>query len=237
MDCIETQGKTVDQAVEAALNELGVGKEDVDIEVLDEGSGGLFGIGGSPATVRVTVAREETPVSVSDEETDDAGPDTVSGVGEVVEALETILDLMNVDAAIDIEESDEDIVISIESDDAAVLIGRRGKCLNSLQFILNRIVSRERRHEKRVVVDVEGYRKRRRESLTDMAERMADKANRSGREVRLQPLDPRDRRTVHVALRDYPGVDTYSVGEGLYRSVIVSPEGESRPGGRRSSGR
>lgn len=237
MDSIETQGKTVEQAVKTALDELGVSEENADVEVLDEGHGGLFGIGGSPASVRVTVKTEET-VDDGPDEDDDGGPDEDETdrpergpTGGPEEVLGTLLDLMDIEATINVDETDEDIYLSIDSEDAAVLIGRRGKCLNSLQFILNRIVSRGERHDKRIIVDVEGYRERRRESLTAMAERSAEKAVRSGREVQLQPLDPQDRRTVHIALREYPGVDTHSVGEGLYRTVIVTPEGGGRSRG------
>jgi spoIIIJ-associated protein len=229
MESIEMKGKTVEIAVDAAIEQLGVGRDNVDIEVLDEGHSGLFGIGGSPASVRVTVKSDQTEVPDEIDTTTeiDAINTADEGAGPK-DVLEKMLDLMNIDGAVKQTEDDEDIYLDIDSPDAAVLIGRRGKCLNSLQFIMNRMVRRQDRNDKRLVVDIEGYRERRRKSLTEMAEHTAEKVCDSGREVRLQPLDPQDRRTVHIALREYPGVDTYSVGEGSYRSVVVCPEGASR---------
>ncbi|MCD6288787.1 MAG: protein jag [Candidatus Hydrogenedentes bacterium] len=235
MESIETQGKTVEAAVESALDALGVGRDDVDIEVLDEGHGGLFGLGGSPAAVRVTVRRDTvradqqtvTENDTENVEVEDNGEcdaeDDYAG-DEPEDVLATLLDLMNIEGTIERTDHDDDVLLEIDSDDAALLIGRRGKCLNSLQFMVNRIVRRQEGFKRRVIVDVEGYRERRRESLTEMAERMAAKSCQSGKEVHLQPLDPQDRRTIHIALRDYPGVDTYSVGEGSYRAVVISPD-------------
>jgi len=214
---VESEAKSVEEAVELALRELEVERGQVDIEVLAEPRSGLFGLGSAHARVRVTVK--------------EAGPDPFDIATDLIE-------LMGIDASIEQHDDDEEVYLSIESQDAALLIGQRGRCLNSLQFMVNRIAGRWQRFNKRIVVDVAGYRDRRRDSLTAMAERQAEKAKRTRREVRLQPLDPQDRRAVHMALRDDPDVETYSVGEGLYRTLVISPEeGSGRSGGPRSRDR
>jgi len=208
---VESEAKTVEEAVELALQQLEVDREQVDVEILAEPRSGLFGLGSAQARVRVTVR--------------ETGADPFDIVTDLIE-------LMGIDASITRSDDDEEVYLSIESEDAALLIGQRGRCLNSLQFLVNRIAGRRQRFNKRIVVDVAGYRDRRRESLTATAERQAEKAKRTGREVRLQPLDPQDRRAVHLALKDDPDVETYSVGEGLYRTLVISPEeGSGRSGG------
>jgi len=207
MHSIESEGKTVEEAVESALEQLEVSREQVDVEVIEEPHGGLFGLGSSPACVRVTV------------KAGDDGPHAV---------LTTLLDLMGIEGTVTERSGDSEIYLKIESPDAALLIGRGGRCLNSLQFLVNRMLNRQGKLDKRVIVDVAGYRERRQQSLTAMAERLAEKAKRTGREVRLHPLDPQDRRAVHLALKDDPAVDTHSVGDGIYRTVVINPEGSNR---------
>jgi len=213
LQSVECEGRTVEEAVETACEQLGVTQDQVDIEVFAEPRSGLFGIGSASARVRVTVrSDEDLPTQV----------------------LGTLLDLMGIESEISRYEDDDEVFLSVESPDAALLIGRRGKCLNSLQFLVNRMISRKERLEKRIVVDVDGYRERRSDSLAAMAERQAEKARRTRREVRLQPLDPQDRRSVHMALRDDPAVETHSIGEGIYRTVVISPVKSGRRRGQGS---
>jgi len=214
---VESEAKSVEEAVELALQQLEVERGQVDVEVLAEPRSGLFGLGSAEARVRVTVK--------------EVGADPFDIAADMIE-------LMGIDASITRNDSDDEICLSIESQDAALLIGQHGRCLNSLQFMVNRIAGRRQRFNKRIVVDVAGYRDRRRDSLMAMAERQAEKAKRTRREVRLHPLDPQDRRAVHMALKDDPDVETYSVGEGLYRTLVISPqEGFGRSGGPRSRDR
>lgn len=214
---VEFEAKSVDEAVELALRELDVEREQVTVEVLAEPRSGLFGLGSAQARVRVTVCE---------------------AVADPYDIAVDLIELMGIDASITQSDDDDEIYLSIESEDAALLIGQRGRCLNSLQFLVSRIAGRRQRFGKRIVVDVAGYRDRRRDSLTAMAERQAEKAKRAGREVRLQPLDPQDRRAVHMALKDDPDVETFSVGEGLYRTLVISPDQDSgRSGGPRSRDR
>ena len=215
MESIEQTGRTVDDAVEAALRTLGVSRDDVEVEVLAEESRGLLGIlGTSEARVRVTLKA------------------TVAS--RALETLKRILELMGVEADADIT-ADEPEAVSIEitgSQDLGLLIGKRGQTLAALQLIVAMMANRDQPSEKRkrIVLDAEGYRARRERTVSAMARSAAQRAKRSGRPVTIESLTPRERRIVHLALADEPGVSTRSEGEDPHRSVIISP----RSGMRRS---
>jgi spoIIIJ-associated protein len=215
-EAVEASGKTVDEAVENGLAELGVERHEVTVEVLAEGKAGLFGIGGEPARVRLSAVTSEDP------EGDD--------VGFAKETLETMLRLMCIDAdvAVRAPETPGDgvglskAVFDVTGDDLGVLIGRRGSTLASLQYVMNVIVSRKFRGNAPFAIDVEGYRRRREESLQALAFRMADRVRDSGRSVTLEPMPPNERRIVHLALAKDPTVVTTSVGEGDARKVAIN---------------
>ncbi len=215
-DSVEASGKTVDEAVENALGELGLERHEVTVKVLSEGRGGLFGIGGEPARVRVGPVSFEQP-----------GGDEV---GFAKETLETMLRLMAVEASVTVRapETPGDgvgltkAVLDVEGEDLGVLIGRRGSTLGSLQYMVNLIVSRKYQNHAPFAVDVEGYRRRREESLRALAFRMADRVRETGRSVTLEPMPANERRIVHLALAKDPTVGTSSVGEGESRKVAIS---------------
>jgi spoIIIJ-associated protein len=208
MRSIEQAGRNVEEAVQAALKALGVTREQADIEVLAEETRGLLGIlGHTEAKVRVT-----------------AKP----GVADkALEVLSQILQHMGIDATPEITSDDAEAVqINIHGDaDLGLLIGKRGQTLAALQLITAMMANREQPAEvrKKVLLDAEGYRERRERALTSMAESAAERAKRTGREVRLEALTPRERRIVHMALADDPAVSTRSEGEDPERIVIVSP--------------
>ena len=208
MRSIEQAGRNVEEAVQAALKALGVTREQADIEVLAEETRGLLGIlGHTEAKVRVTVKP-----GVAD---------------EAVEVLSRILHHMGIDATPEITADDADAVqINIRGgSDLGLLIGKRGQTLAALQLITAMIANRQQPAElrKKVILDAEGYRERRERALTSMAQSAAERAKRTGREVRLEALTPRERRIVHMALADDPGVSTRSEGEDPERIVIVTP--------------
>lgn len=126
--------------------------------------------------------------------------------------------------------------LNIESEDGAILIGRKGRTLSAMQYLINRMISRGDTAEntERLIVDVGGYVDRRRESLEDMARNLAEKAKSTGRNMRLKPMSPQERRIVHVTLQDDADVRTFSLGESLYRSVVISPKNASPDGPTRS---
>ena len=212
---VEATGKTVDDAVEDGLAELGLERHEVTIEVLSEGRGGLFGIGGEPARVRLQPVSYETP------EGDD--------VAYAKETLDSLLSLMGIEAVTSVRapETPGDGVglvkalIDVEGDDLAILIGRRGSTMASVQYLLNVMVSRKFRNNAPFAIDVEGYRQRREKSLCDLAFRMAERVRETGRAVTLEPMPANERRIVHLALSKDPTVMTSSVGEGEARKVAI----------------
>ena len=214
-ESIEATGKTVEEAIENGLAELGLERHDVTVEVLSEGRGGLFGIGGVPARVRLG------PVSFEQPE------------GEEVEfarqTLETLLGLISVEAEISVRAPKTPgdgvglvkAVLDINGGDLGILIGRRGSTMASLQYLLNLMVSRRFKGQGPFAIDVEGYRQRREMSLRDLAFRMAERVRATGRTVTLEPMPANERRIVHLALSKDPTVGTESVGEGESRKVAI----------------
>ena len=208
MRAIEQSGRNVEEAIQAALKALGVTREQAEIEVLAAETRGLLGIlGHTEAKVRVTVK---------------------PGVADrAVEVLSRILGYMGIEATPELTSDDADAVqINIRGgSDLGLLIGKRGQTLAALQLITAMIANRGQPMEerKKVILDAEGYRERREQALTSMAHNAAERAKRTGREVRLEALTPRERRIVHMALAEDSGVSTRSEGEDPDRIVIVAP--------------
>jgi spoIIIJ-associated protein len=235
MESYEFEGKTTEDAIENASRELNIASEDMDIDVLEPGSAGIFGlVGGKKAKVRVTIKHAEEPeeafhpdferILEDDEEKteiveDESGEDVVLAK----DALEKILSLIPVETTVTARRSDNHIMLDIEGDNSGLLIGRRGKTLDALQFIVNKIVNKTLEKKTRIVVDSEKYRMRRKESLTQLALRMGDKAKRIRKPVTTNPMNPGDRRIVHLALKEDSELDTRSRGEGLLKKVAIIP--------------
>lgn len=155
---------------------------------------------------------------------DDIDPDDLSDKArQAVEVVEGLLDRMGFDAYIEEIIEDERIEIDLTGDDAGRVIGKKGQTLDALQFLVNKVVNRFPEGRRHVILDVEGYRERRDDSLRDMAERLADKATRTSKAISLSPMPARERRVIHLALADYPGVTTRSDGEGPDRRVRIIP--------------
>lgn len=203
MKMVEKSGKTIDEAIEAALAELGVGRENVEIEVLEEGNKGIFGIiGVRLARVRLTV--KDDPA------------------GRAVAFLEEIFKSMNVQAQIDVKMNGDDIYICFSGKDLGILIGRRGDTLDALQYLVNLAVNKSGEKRVKIVLDVEEYRKRREETLVKLAHRLSDKVKRTKKNVVLEPMNPHERRVIHTALQNDPSVYTFSQGNEPYRKVVIS---------------
>jgi spoIIIJ-associated protein len=241
-----TEGPTIEEAVDAALEELGVQADAAEYEVVEEPSKGIFG-SGKPAKVRVWLKpsfiaslkpedEEEDEAEVEDEPLPEAlrnetpRPElTEEELDKVADSavaiIQRILAGFGIEASIDEYEGDDgEIILDIVGGDLALLIGRHGKTLDSLQTLVGAATSRQLGFRYPIVVDVEGYRGRRREKLEDMARRTADRAARQGRPVKLRPMTSYERRLVHMALRDDRRVVTASEGEDPARSVVVSPK-------------
>jgi spoIIIJ-associated protein len=145
-------------------------------------------------------------------------------------ALRDILDRMGIDAEVSAFDDGERIFLDAHGAESGLIIGKKGATLDALQYIVNRIVSKKPNDGPGVVVDAEGYRGRREDSLADLARRLAEKAVKTGRPVPVEPMNPADRRIVHVTLVDHPGVTTESDGEGLFRRVVIYPKAATSAG-------
>jgi spoIIIJ-associated protein len=229
MKSIEISARTVAEAVELALAQLGKDRDEVAIAVLESGEGG------EEALVRVTVVDD-------DEEEEEAAPapqaeGNIAAVSATARRiLEELLERMDIQAYVTAVttrvpgqkgEPEDTITLHVEGADEeamGLLIGRRGETLRSLQFLLNLLVSRRVQKWPQIVVDVGNYRQRRQESLEGLARRMAERVAQTGRSLMLEPMGAYERRIVHLALRDDPTVYTESAGEGENRKVVIFPK-------------
>jgi spoIIIJ-associated protein len=208
----EFEGKTTEEALENASRELALQPEELNFDILEPGSAGIFGlVGGKKAKIRITLEKPEEAISEN-------------GVQLAREALEKILGLIPVETTVNAEQTDGKIVLSIEGDTSGLLIGRRGKTLDALQYIVNKIVNKALDKKTYVVVDSENYRKRREESLTQLALKMGDKAKKIKKPVSTNLLNPHDRRIVHLTLQEDIDLDTKSRGDGLLKKVVIIPK-------------
>jgi spoIIIJ-associated protein len=264
---LEVIAPSIEEAVAQGLADLGLSEDAVDVEVLDGGTRGLFGIGSRQARVRLTIKsiRSENrieavavvppdPVSevVAAQSEDLEQPETVDvdravEVKEAAQSLpsadtdmalrvarETVLELlekMKIEAEVTSSFAKEDeargrdaLVVDIEGDDLSVLIGPRAETLSALQYIASLIVGKELGHSITLVVDVQGYRRRRSQQIRQLALRMADQAVKTGKRQSLEPMPASERRLVHIELRDHPQVITESVGEEPHRKVTIIPK-------------
>lgn len=229
-------GANVDEAIAAGLSALGLPREWVQIEVLDEGSPGFLGLGARPARVRVIpIAPPEpevasAPAEVEPEPAPTEEPDLEgiarSVAGELLERLGIEAEVRTRQAEAETEGEVPPLILDIRGEKAEVLIGRRGETLAAFQHIVRLLVGRRMVGRFNLVVDVNGYKRQRERSLRRLARRMAEKAVRTGRTVRLEPMPAYERRIVHLALRDHPDVTTESIGEGKRRRVTIIPRKE-----------
>ena len=201
---IETEGTTVDDAIERALTQLNVAREAVTIDILSEPTKGILKFGAKPARVRAT-RREDA----------DSAPDTI---------LKELLNRMGINADIEAEEIEGNTQLNMLTDVPALLIGRHGQTLDALERLLNCILNKESDARNRVFIDAAGYRVRREQSIVELAHQVAAKVRHTGREVVLAPMSPRDRRIIHLTLKTDNVVHTYSQGEGDTRRVVVTTE-------------
>ncbi|HZK00155.1 MAG TPA: RNA-binding cell elongation regulator Jag/EloR [Tissierellaceae bacterium] len=205
MKYVIKQSKTVDDAVKDALLELDVTEDDVEIEVIEEASKGLFGIiGTKEAKVKVTLVYDP--------------------INHAREFIDKILVSMTIKGDVDIRKEEDVLYVDItgvDPDDKGIIIGKRGNTLDSIQYLLSLAINRNRDKYTRISLDIEDYRKRREETLIRLAEKMADKAKYTNRPVKLEPMNPSERRIIHSALQKYNGVTTYSEGNEPFRRVVI----------------
>jgi len=241
---LEVIAPTVEEAIARGAAELGLPQEELEVEVLDEGSKGFLGLSGRQARVRLSVAVEDRAgSSAADLEPGEAAqllesaeaatqigapgadPRTVQVTQDTVQELIKLLGLeAQVRAAwgpADPEARTQPLMVDVRGEDLGILIGRRGETLSALQYITRLIVAKELQQQVAVVIDIEGYRARREQQLQRLALKIADQAVELARTMELEPMPANERRVIHMALRDHPAVRTESVGEGVSRKVTI----------------
>jgi len=215
MTTYEFEGKNTEEAIQNASHELNLPVEDLSIDIVEPGSAGIFGLVGiKKARIKVEKIGEKGEPTANDR----------TGLQIAHEALENILALIPITTVVNSQKADGTIVLNIEGDKSGLLIGKKGKTLDALQFIVNKIVNKELGKRTRVSIDAENYRERRKELLVQLALRMGDKAKRIKKPVTINPLNPRDRRIIHLTLKQDKGLETKSRGEGLHKKVIIIPK-------------
>jgi len=205
MKSVEKSGRTKEEAIAEALSDLGATEDQVEIEIFEETTKGLFGFLGAK-TVKVRVVLKE---------------DLSQKAGLF---LRELLVNMGIPAQVEIFKRKDNITLNINGKELGVLIGKHGQTLDALQYLINLAVNKDKSEKERIVVDVEGYRRRREETLKRLAINVADKVKRERRKKVLEPMSPHERRIIHATLQGYKEVFTYSEGVDPYRHVIISPQ-------------
>ncbi len=199
---VEKEARTVEEAIQLALDELQIELEDADVEILSEGSKAVLGLfGGKEAKVRVTANISDTKV--------------------IANFLNGLLETMQITPRMEINDQGDSITVEIYGEDVGSLIGKHGDTLQAITYLANLILNKEKTEYKRVVIDVENYRKQREEALNRMAAKAAERVTRYKRPVTMDPMPSYERRIIHTALQNHRYVETISQGEEPYRCVVV----------------
>ena len=197
-------GKTVEQAIEEGLSTLNVERKDVNITIFEEGTqGGFLGLGSKKAKIGIEIKNNDYK--------------------KAIKFLEGIFDILKVTATCEIEEKEDKIIINIISTSSSKIIGYRGEILDSLQTLTSALYNVNQEEYKRIVIDCENYREKRKETLTSLAKKLAEKAVKTGRKVNLEAMNPYERRIIHSSLSDNDQVKTESIGVEPSRHVVIIP--------------
>ena len=199
---IEKKAKTKEEAIELALAELGVSLEEVEIEVIEEGSKGFLGLGGKDAVVKVSY-----------------NPDSEK---RATDFLNNIFEITKEDVTVDSEIDGEVLKINLSGPDMGIVIGKRGETLDALQHLTSLVVNRGDKSFLKVSLDAENYREKRNVALEELAGKLANKVMRTGRNQTLEPMNAYERRIIHSALQNHETVTTYSIGQGVNRKVVIA---------------
>jgi spoIIIJ-associated protein len=198
-------GQTVKEAVESALAQLQITEDRADISVVDEGKKGIFGIfGARPAVVKVSVIKDP--------------------IEEAEKFLLDVSEKMGAPVTIDVEKNGKQVKFILSGEKIALLIGKRGQTLNSLQFLTQLVINRFSGQYLNVMVDAEHYRERRNDTLIQLAQRLAQKAVQTKKEVSLEPMPSYERKIIHTALVENKKIKTYSSGEDPHRHIVIAPK-------------
>lgn len=205
MKFVVKTSKTIEDALKEALLELDAKEDEVKVEIIDEPSKGLFGlIGAKDAKIKVTLIND--PIEIADN------------------FLSKVLTSMGINATNHIKKDGSILTVDVKNispSDMGILIGKRGNTLDSIQYLLSLAINKNRENYLKVIVDSEGYREKREETLVRLASKMAEKARLSKRPIKLEPMNPYERRVIHSTLQSFEGVNTYSEGDEPYRRVVI----------------
>jgi spoIIIJ-associated protein len=217
---IEKEARSAEEAIEEICKELGKDREELEFEVIEGKSRGIFGLmGNKKVKVRASLKGEQRDQEKA-QEAQETGDDTLTYAQTV---LQRIIEGITAPAQVEGRVEEGTIYLNIKGDGSGLLIGRHGQTLDAIQYIVGRILGKQRGEKRMVVVDTERYRERRRENLEQLAQRMGEKAKSTGRAVSLQPMNASDRRIVHLALKHDRAIETRSEGEGGMKNVRIIP--------------
>ncbi|GAU75786.1 RNA-binding cell elongation regulator Jag/EloR [Fusibacter sp. 3D3] len=201
MKFVEKYGKSVEEALRLALIELDASRDEVEYEIIEEGSKGFLGFGAKETKIKVSKKHNAADIAQT--------------------FLASLLREMNISASISAELFDDNLSINMAGEDMAILIGKRGQTLDSLQYLISLVVNKNRDEYVRVVLDTENYRMKRKETLENLAGKLAFKVKKSRKNVILEPMNPYERRIIHSALQNNPFVSTKSEGDEPFRKVVI----------------
>lgn len=244
---LEFEGKNVEEAVKKACQELNLSTEKLQHEVISYGATGIFGlVGTKKARIRVTVPDPESVAEIlKDDQQSDESLDETTQVSSLIQTiseihtfsndpkelgkdvLQRIIDFITSGAKISVEDSSERILFNVEGGQSGVLIGKHGQTLEAIQYLVEKIINKHCPERVRIQIDIEGYLANRRATLKGLAERLAEKAKRTGKPAIVGKMNAYERRIVHLALQDDSGVRTQSMGDGFLRKLVIFPRKHS----------
>ncbi len=207
MNEVKMTGQTVEEAIQSALTKLGISKEEAEIEVVDQGKKGFLGFGARPASV--IVKKPLNPIE------------------EAKNFLLSIMKQMDVDAKIEVKREGKNVEFQLSGEKIALVIGKRGQTLNALQSLTQLVLNRYSQQFLTIILDAENYRAKRKETLENLAAKLADKALRTNRKVALEPMPSYERKIIHAALMRMNQVETFSEGQEPGRHIVIAPKKNS----------
>ncbi len=230
MEYKEFSGKTVDDAITEACQSFMVTSDKLDYEIIEKGSAGFLGIGTKPATIKARIKEEkevnESSITVEDKEevkdNKEKISETVKLANDPKDFLDKVFKAMNMEVNVKVEQIGNDVNVELSGDEMGVLIGKRGQTLDSLQYLTSLVVNKGSSDYIRVKVDTENYRKRRKDTLENLAKNLAYKVKRTKRPVTLEPMNPYERRVIHSVLQNDKYVSTHSEGDEPFRRVVIT---------------
>lgn len=219
---IEREAKTVSEAILRGCEDLGLTRNDIDVQVLEEGSKGVLGIGGKDARVRITVTKSDV---------------TEKGL-RAKKTLQNILEYIVSSHSITLKETADKIKLDVKiSDDKGLIIGRKGEMIKALEYITGKIAGRfcEDGREKRVLIDIDDYKKRREESISRMVKDTVKKVRKIGKPITLEPMSAFERRITYITLKQESGITYETKGSGEEKRIVINPQRHNRPRDRQSN--